>query len=186
MPNPSKRRPVNLSLVALAFLCLAFPFTAVSCQTAMGSISAEFTGYDAAFGGAPTIEATEGMKEPKSAEDNGVSPQPLVILGIVVLALGIIPLSRSRANPVFGIGVGAVAGVLFAAGQLSMRSTVASALADDKDLKRTDPYDLIESRYGFWLVLLVTLGLAAYNVVALARARATAVPPPQTQPPPTP
>jgi hypothetical protein len=169
MPNNSpKRRPVNLSLLVLTLLCLAFPFTAVSCESPMASIEAEYTGWDLAFGGEATIEVSGKADESAYESKSAMPARPLMIVALLVLLAGIVVLSRSKAGHLMGAGVGALAAFFLAVNQVSVQDFLVAGLSDVENLKAAAASDMVQSRFGFWLTLLLTLGVVAYNVTALA------------------
>ncbi|ONI89709.1 hypothetical protein ALI22I_14520 [Saccharothrix sp. ALI-22-I] len=175
MPNNSpKRRPVNLSLLALTLLCLAFPFTAVSCESPMANISAEYTGWDLAFGGEATIEMSGKADESAYASKSAIPGQPLMVVALLVLLAGIVVLSRSKAGHLLGAGVGALGAFFLIANQVSVHDFLASGLSSAENLDPAAASDMVESRFGFWLALLLTLGVVAYNATALALGGRTA------------
>ncbi|MBB5958603.1 hypothetical protein FHS29_005211 [Saccharothrix tamanrassetensis] len=186
--NSSKRRPINLSLLALTLLCLAFPFAAVSCESPMATISAEYTGWDLAFGGEATIEVSGKADKPASASKSEIPAQPLMIVAVLVLLAGLVVLARSKAGYLLGIGVGVLGALFLVVNQVAIQDFLASKLSETENLKPAAASDMVESRVGFWLTLLLTLGVAAYNATALvlgARAARAAQSAPPSTPGPT-
>lgn len=186
MPNNSpKRRPINLSLLFLALLCLAFPFTAVSCESPMATIEAEYTGWDLAFGGEATIEVSGKADESAYESKSAIPAQPLMIVTLLVLLAGIVVLSRSKAGHLTGAAVGALTGFFLVVGQVSVQDFLISGLSEAENLKAATASDMVESRFGFWLALLLALGVVTYNVTALALASRAARAAGPSEPDPT-
>jgi hypothetical protein len=168
----SKRRPVNLSLLTLILLCLAFPFTAVSCETSVTSVSAEYAGWDMAFGGNPTVKVAGQADEPRFTDESTIPAQPLMIVAVLIVIAGLVLLSRSQSGPGLGVVVGALAAFFLIVNQISVHNLLAFMIEKEGG-KGRDASDLAGTRFGFWLALLLALAVTAYNsIVLVMRSRA--------------
>jgi hypothetical protein len=179
--SSSKRRTINLSLLALILLCLAFPFAAVSCQTPVTSISAEYTGWDMAFGGEPTLEVAGRADKPRIADDTTIPAQPLMIVTVLIVIAGLILLSHSRSGHRLGVAVGTLAAFFLVVNQITVHELLISAIAEEGVKSRT-PSDLVNSRFGFWTTLLLALAVTGYNATMLVRGTQTTAPSPPVPP----
>ncbi|MGW1677070.1 hypothetical protein [Saccharopolyspora sp. NPDC002376] len=54
----ARRKAISPAGFLLVMLCFGLPFVTVSCESSVGSISAEITGWDLVFGGKATTTAT--------------------------------------------------------------------------------------------------------------------------------
>ncbi|GAB2966689.1 hypothetical protein [Saccharothrix stipae] len=180
MSNSSpKRRPVNLSLLALILLCLAFPFTAVSCETPMASVDITYTGWDATFGGEPTVTGVDQDKDaPRIAERSAIPAQPLMIVAVLVAVTGLVLLSRSKAGHWLAVGVGAAVAFFLIVGQVSLQDALVSAATESNEFEGGTAAEMVETRFGFWATVLLAVTVTAYNAIGLVRrSRTTPVPP---------
>jgi hypothetical protein len=181
-------RPAGL---LLALMCFAFfPLLAVSCDTPMGSASAEYTGADFVFGGEPNFtgsaadeatsgeegegdEGVEGEDEGVAGEDGQVGPQPLAVLAFLAiigsLVLAVVP--RLRAHTLTNLGASAAVLLLLVVNQIVLHDSAVTELEESEEILAPQAAEMVETRYGFWLTLLVLLAVVAYNVVELLRER---------------
>ncbi|RKT74456.1 hypothetical protein DFJ66_7815 [Saccharothrix variisporea] len=169
-------------MLALTLLCLALPFTAVSCESSLGDVEVEYTGWELAFGGEPSIEVS-GKPDTSPDESAALPPQPLMIITLAVLVLGLALLANPRAHAAVGVVTGAVAFLFLVATQVAVHSALGDELIESNDVEPSDVPDMIETRSGFWLALLLVALVAAYSARVLVASRRTAVAP---TPPPAP
>ncbi|MGM1060104.1 hypothetical protein [Saccharothrix sp. Mg75] len=171
MPNRPPKRRVNLPLLALSLLCLALPFTAVSCESSVGDIEVEYSGWDLAFGGEPSIEVSGKTDDSLAEKSNNLPAQPLVIIALVVLFAGLVLLSTSKALATVGIVVGATASLFLISAQVSVQGLLVREISESEEIGSAAAGDLVETRSGFWLALVLLTALTAYNIATLVRAR---------------
>ncbi len=182
MSKTTKRR-VNPPLLVLALLCLAMPFTAVSCESSMMTVEAEYTGWDLAFGGEPTVEVEGEADKSPSEESSSLPAQPLMIIAIVVLVAGLVLLSTSRATATAGIVVGATAAIFLIFGQVVTQNVLVAKVSESEDLSTSTVSEWVETRSGFWFALILLVAMTAYNTAALVRGhRSTTTTSPQVPP----
>lgn len=144
--------------------CLALPFVAVSCESAMGSVTADYSGADLVFGGRPQVSGTGFGAGAASGETGRIPPQPLAVLAFLgmlgALAVSLLPNSRLRSWLVCGASTGA-AGAL-AVNQLVVKYLIARELESDPLVPSGS--DLVHTRYGFVLAMLGLLAVQAFSL----------------------
>ncbi|HEU5161324.1 MAG TPA: hypothetical protein VFU43_30305 [Streptosporangiaceae bacterium] len=172
-------RPAGL---LLALMCFTLPFLAVSCDTPVGGVSAEYAGVDFVFGGEPSLtgsaadEATsgeEGGDESATDEDGRVDPQPLAVLAFVSIIGGLVlsVLPRLRAHTLANLGAGVTMSLLLVANQIVLHDAAVNELAESDEIFAARAAEMVGTRYGFWLTLMLLLAVVGYSVVELLRER---------------
>jgi len=164
--------PTGFVLVLLTFL---LPFLAVACEVRTEdqslSFSATFTGVDLVVGGTPTVSSSiEDQRLDEAGEP--IDPQPLAIAAVIVLAagVGIAFIRPTVVRLAAGAGTGIIGAATIFAAEFQARSTLEDLVRPSvADLDITAE-DLVRTRYGFWLALILALGLALGNAVLLTRA----------------
>jgi hypothetical protein len=165
--------PTGFVLVLLTFL---LPFLAVACEVKTDeqdfSFTATFTGLDLVVGGTPTVRSSiEDQRLDEAGEP--IDPQPLAIAAVVVLVGGVAvalirpPLVRLAA----GAGTAVIGAAMIFAAEFQARASVEDLVRPSvADLgPDVTAEDLVRTRFGFWLALILVLGIALGNAVALTR-----------------
>ncbi|OLF06113.1 hypothetical protein BLA60_32745 [Actinophytocola xinjiangensis] len=182
--------PAGFTLVVLLFL---LPFVGVSCSTGeLGSMEAEYTGFDLITNGDPTFETTSPIAD-MVASDQAEMPTTGVVVPAVFVLLALIAgaasalVRRPRTRLLAAGAAAALAALLLALTQLFAESNLASSITDNAEVISqstgsnlagvlSEDYlgDAIGSRIGLWFCLGVLVVVAAGNLVAAARSRAPA------------
>jgi len=153
-------------------LCFGLPFLTFSCEGPTGTISADMTGWDMAFGGEPTMTATgvldpEAMRSPDVPEEP-IPVQPLVLITFAVVVAGV---ALSWMSRWIGIPVGVAAALLLIAGQGQVRPSLIADMREANDFPINLPESMFTYRFGYWTSLALLLGIAIYNVVEIVLSR---------------
>jgi hypothetical protein len=182
--------PAGFALVALLFL---LPFVGVSCSAEeLGSMDAEFTGFDLVTDADPTFRTDSPIAD-MVASDQGEVPTTGVtvpaVLVLVLLAAGIatVLLTRPRVHALAGGALAAVAAALLVITQLLAESNLVGEIRDNSlILEQSTGFDLgpvttdaylaeaVSSRIGFWFCLGVLVLVTGGNLLASVRSRAPA------------
>lgn len=182
------RRLVSPAGLVLVLLCFGLPFLTVSCQTPVASVSVTYTGWDFAVGGQPdVVESGEASDHPDPrAEQTPATFQPLALVAVLLVVAGIAAAAaRPPTRMVAGAVTGFLAAMLLVVNQGVVRGSMRQELATSAFLPPSALDNMIESRLGFWLALLLLFGVTGYNVAELFlahRGPAAADPTPSTDP----
>jgi hypothetical protein len=182
-PPPLKpRRLLSPAGFVLVILCFLFPFVAVSCESAVGSVSVEYTGNDLAFGGQPSISTSAGDVPPES-DIPRATPQPLALLAYLLTIAGLfaalIPPLRARLRT--SAIIAGIAALFVIINETAVYNRIVSQLAGRSgsrlgsgvDSLRTEAASsLVHTQAGFWLTTLLLLAITTLNIVELVRTRA--------------
>ena len=190
--------PAGFLLALLLFLLL--PFVSVSCEAPMiGSAEASYNGATLIGNGKPSVDSTGLMADqsgPLKSVQSGDDDTPatdvsvLAIISAVLIAAGAATALLPRARVRF-LSAGVVA-LLAGAGlvtlQLITRSHLSSSLreAAGKDLNELPEElnfmkgirleDLVHTKIGFWLAIIVLGALAAGNIAIVLLGKTTPAP----------
>jgi hypothetical protein len=182
--------PVGFLVVALCFL---LPFATVSCSTLeTGRTWATYTGVDLAARRAasdvhisdevrelndPTVSGTPDATQNESGAGGPVSAQPLMIAALVVAVAGFFLgwLRRPWPRALATAAAAAIAAILLVGAELIALHAIRTLYLAEllrynvyPGVTQSPPMD-VQTRYGFWLALLLTLALAVFNGVTLLR-----------------
>ena len=168
--------PAGFGLVLLLFL---LPFVTVSCGADTEKISANFTGVDFLVGGPPSISGNDIDADAAAQlvaifdDDYQIEPLAIVAAGLlfVGMLLALIPVARIRAwasTVVAGIALIVLAVVVFlrAPSRVDAAMDHFRAVANIED----DITAATSGSYGFWLMVVVLVGLAVWNGFLALRA----------------
>jgi hypothetical protein len=208
---PRLASPIGFALALLLFLLL--PFVAVSCEVpGLGSAELSYSGADVVGAAEPSV-STEGEFGDESAapvtdSENPPTPggggQVLAIITLVLLAGGLgvslFPLARTRLVASAGAALLAVIALITtqAVAQSNLSSAILDAAQKESAASPGDvPFnvtsglvdDMVQTRVGFWLALILVALVLLYNggVLLLPRIRAAqarASAPASQEPPP--
>ncbi len=176
------RKLISTSGLTLTLLLLFLPFVGVSCESGMGSVNAEVSGWDMAVGGKPSVSTT-GLFSMGTAADQDVDSipvQPLMVLAVVAILSAILlgVVLRSVLGRALGAAAASgVATVLLISNQINVTNDLTDQAAQDMDSVRTLAADWVGSRVGFWLTLGVLLLITAYHVAGVAASRRAGISP---------
>jgi hypothetical protein len=170
----------------LALLFFALPFVAVSCDAgAAGSFDVSYTGVDLATGTKPSIEASGalapsggGPVDPSDAPDPGVHVLAILTAALLLVGIGTMLLRRARRRRFAAAGVAVAAGALLVSTELTAMAhlrapaqrVIESQAGDTTDGMAAALDEVIQTRFGFWLVLSVLILIVVLNLAAAARA----------------
>lgn len=159
-------RLISTSSLAVALCLLFLPFIGVSCESGMGTINAEISGWDMAVGGAPSVSRTGifGSTAPdisvapggRVLDDGDVRIQPLMMLAVLAMLSGLLIGVILRNARVRALGVGIAAGLaalLVTINQIDVTSDLVAQLRTGASRMTGDPADMVGSRFGYWLTL---------------------------------
>ena len=165
----------------LALLCFGLPFLTVSCESPVGSVRASYSGWNLAFGGAPDITASVGMSDYLARRQQEASApwQLLALLALLAIIAGVVlTCARPRQQTLSSIVAGGSASLFMIINQVVVHSGAVDELRRDTFLPATIVQGMVETRIGFWLALLLLLGVVGYHVVELVRLRRAGPAPP--------
>jgi uncharacterized membrane protein YphA (DoxX/SURF4 family) len=162
-------RVISPAGLLLALLCLGLPFVTVSCESSIVSVSADYSGWDFVFGGEPDITESVPSEAPASKPQDASTPlQPLALLAFIAVVAGIVlSLAMPRQRMTSAVAAGSAALLLFV-NQIVVRSHMVDELQKGTFLSPRMADDMIESRFGYWLTLLLLLGVAGHGAVEVA------------------
>ncbi|MGH4019101.1 MAG: hypothetical protein ACRDT0_07660 [Pseudonocardiaceae bacterium] len=171
-----RRKLISTSGLILTLLLLFLPFAGVSCESGMGSVSAEISGWDMAVGGEPSVSTTGlfSMSTPSDSDIDSVPVQPLMVLTVVAILSAILFGSIFRTAFARAIGAGGAAGLatlLVISNQIKVTGDMIEEIARDMEGTSGIAADWVGSRVGFWLTLGVLLLMTAYHVAGAAASR---------------
>jgi hypothetical protein len=161
--------PAGFGLVLLLFL---LPFATVSCGVDNDKISANFTGVDFLVGGPPDISGhdidTDAAEQLVAVFENDYQVEPLAIVAaglvFVGMLLALIPVARIRAWA--SAAVAALALLVLAVVVFFRAPSRVDAAMDHFEAATNIEEDITTSTagaYGFWLMVVLLLGLAVWN-----------------------
>ncbi len=185
--DPSGRRKIiSTSGLTLALLLLFLPFVGVSCESPMGSVNAEVSGWDMAVGGKPSVSTTGlfSMGTPAGRDIDSIPVQPLMVLVVVAILCAILLGVIFRSSLTRAFGAAAASGLavfLLISNQINVTNDFTEKAARDMDSVRTLAADWVGSRIGFWLTAGVLLLITAYHVAGVAASRRAGSSPPADQ-----
>ncbi|MGH3915704.1 MAG: hypothetical protein ACRDTC_20190 [Pseudonocardiaceae bacterium] len=189
--RPGRRRKlISTSGLTLTLLLLFLPFIGVSCESGMGSVDAEISGWDMAVGGAPSVSRTGLFSLGGPADLDSIPVQGFMVLAVVAI-LGailfgiVLPTAFARA---LGAGIASAFAALFVIiNQVKVNDDLIQQ-AGNEGTPEEVAADWISSRMGFWLTLSVLLLMTGYflisEVTASRRAGDQAIRPGGSYPPP--
>jgi hypothetical protein len=165
-------RVVSPAGLLLALLCFGLPFVAVSCESPIVSVSADYSGWDLVFGGEPDITVSVPSEAPVSKpQDTSIPLQPLALLAFIAVAGGfVLSLAMPRQRMTSAVAAGSAALLLFV-NQIVVRGHMVEELRKGAFLSPRMADDVIESRVGYWLTLLLLLGVAGHGAVEIVHQR---------------
>lgn len=168
--SSSSRGLISPAGLLLALLCFGLPFVTVSCETPITSVSADYTGWDFVFAGEPHVTTSgPGGDVVAQQRDASIPWQPLALLAVLVIIGGIVLTFVSPRNRrVTGIVAGSVGAVLLIANQSMARTAILGELKKSYVIPPWTIDKLVESRIGYWLALVLLVGVVGYNAVELA------------------
>lgn len=163
---------ISTSGLTLTLLLLFLPFIGVSCESEMGSVNAEISGWDMAVGGAPSVSQTGLFSIGGPTDIDSIPVQGFMVLAVVAilsaLLLGIV--LRTAFARAIGAGVASTFAALFV---IINQVKVADDLIEqsgNEGIPKEVAADWIGSRIGFWLTLSVLLLMTVYLVVSAVTA----------------
>jgi hypothetical protein len=177
------RRLISPSSLTLILLCFFLPFFSLSCESGFGGITITYSGTDLAFNGEPSVSgipASELTDSDWEEIESGGSPLIIVALLSVLAGIGLgAGLPSALARRLSGAVSAGLALLLVLVNQLVMHSEVDRMLEEEAasaDMFGAMATDMVSTHneFGFWVVLLLLLGVAAYNVVELVRPKLAA------------
>jgi hypothetical protein len=183
--RPLVRRLLSPAGFLLVAMCFLLPFVTVSCEMGTVDATATYTGTDLVGGGVPdrtipvepelgrTDSGSVTLPELTGGDEQPIAVQPLAVIAMGLLVLGIAAAALPQAGPraALAAGLAAVAALVLIVGQLVAKqwltTKLAAALHDSGVAGK--PSDMIHTRYGFWVTLALLAAVAAGNTVALVR-----------------
>ncbi|WP_028927513.1 hypothetical protein [Pseudonocardia acaciae] len=173
MIKRSGRGLVGPAGLLLALLCFGLPFLTVSCESPVMTVTADYSGWDLAFGGQPHVESTGPSDQLQVRGPETELPwQPFALFAALVIVAGIVlTLARPHLARLTGIVTGCLGALLLFAAERMARAAVIGGLKKEHVVVPGTLDKLVETRFGYWLALLLLLGVAAFNAVELARDR---------------
>jgi hypothetical protein len=186
--------------IALVLICLFLPFVGVACESGMGKVEVEITGWDMVVGGEPSISTTGVFNDVPDAPDvdqelsavgrDEVPVQPLMVVFVLALfvaaALGIL-LRSASARVLSGLIISGFAILILIINQIVVMDDLIDEITGSSPsaTARRDAAEFVGFRFGFWLTLLLLAAVLAYNAVDLALSRRR-IPTPGSPPGPGP
>lgn len=163
-----RRKLISTSGLTLTLLLLFLPFLGVSCESGMGSVNAEISGWDMAVGGAPSVSRTGLFSIGGPTDIDSVPVQGFMVLTVVAILsailLGIV--LRTALARAVGAGVASTVAALFVViNQVKVTDDLIQR-ARNEGMPREVVADWIGSRIGFWLTLSALLLMTGYFVVS--------------------
>jgi hypothetical protein len=168
--------PAGFGLVLLLFL---LPFVAVSCGSNQQQVTATFTGIDMVVAGQPDITGS-GISDEEADDINGLfldqyDSEPFAILALLVLlgAMGsaLVQPARQRLTAQTALAALAVLLVVTAEARAVHRLEDVHLPTNPDNPGGELPQGVAHPLYGFYLVLILLILLAAAHGLALYRAR---------------
>lgn len=180
------RELISPAGLIVTLLLLFLPFLGVSCESGLGTINAETSGWDMAVGGEPSVSRTgvftiiapnSSATAAEHAElvDAGVPIQPLMVLTILAILAALLCglLLRTRFARALGAGIAAgTAVILIILNQIVATDYLIDRMTTDpNDIPRDLATEWVGSRVGFWLTLAILAIMTTYNIVEVAASR---------------
>ncbi|MFW5416121.1 hypothetical protein J0910_05805 [Nocardiopsis sp. CNT-189] len=199
--NSPPRRFASPGVLGFVLLCFFLPFVGVSCESSMGSLEVQASGWDMAVGGEPSITGTgvfaEGTETDASAlttedlESETGEPietfSPLMLLSALAITAGIIAGSIPAKPFVRAVGVLSASGL----GLLLSLVNISLALAGGAEESSYGVTVSAGTRAGFWVTAVLLMAVVGFAVFEMAASRRPApaapggpFPPPPGQAPP--
>src|SRR5690606_13558765 len=194
--NAPPRRFASPGALAFVLLCFFLPFLGVSCESPMGSVQAQVSGWDMVVGGEPSVSGTGAFAKGEEMDASQMPPEtltedgepietfsPLMLLSVLAIVAGIIVGSIPAKPFVRAVGVASASGL----GLLLSLINVSVALADVPS--QESEYGVVVSagtRAGFWitsLLLMAVVGFAVFEMVVSRRPAPAARPHPAARRP---
>ena len=176
-----KHRIISPAGFLFVLLCFALPFLSVSCESEAQTVGVNYTGIDFIAGGKPdvigSLAGTSWEKVPSP------DPQPLAFLALFSIFTGIafVFVSDHRARALAGTWAGSFAAAFLVSNQLVAHSYAVAELR--KSPVPPDAIeDMVKSRIGFWLALVLLLAVVGYNAFEIIRERAGLAGPRKSRP----
>lgn len=171
-----RRKLISTSGLILTLLLLFLPFVGVSCESGMGSVNAEISGWDMVVGGEPSVSTTGlfSMSIPSDLDIDRVPVQSLMVLTVVAILSAILfgGIFRTAFGRALGAGgASGLATLLVIINQIRVTDDMIEGIARDMDGTSGLAADWVGSRVGFWLVLGVLLLTTAYHFTGAAASR---------------
>lgn len=185
MPIPRNmswpRRLISPSGLVLVLLCLFFPFVGVSCESSLGTLEVQVTGWDMVTNGTPSVTGTGMLGE--SAPDAGALPeeysgnggtervgvQPLLLIGVLAVLTGIVLatlLQSAFARSLSGLIATAAAAVFIGVNEIVVITTLAEEISEGAPwAAAARPSEMVGTRFGFWITLGLLGAITVYNAV---------------------
>lgn len=177
--KPSGKRLISPSGFVLAMLCFALPFLTVSCEGPTGRISAVYSGFTLAFGGSPHVTTSgigaDATNPPAHFPVAGVQPMALLaVLSVVVGAVAIF-VAKPQLHALTSAIAGGAGIVLLITNQFVV-SVEAVHRLEQGGIPDGIAGGMVETGNGFWVTVLILLGVSGYNGFELGRGRTTQPP----------
>ncbi|WP_026120101.1 hypothetical protein [Nocardiopsis potens] len=180
--NSPPRRFASPGVLGFVLLCFFLPFVGVSCESSMGSIEVQASGWDMAVGGEPSITGTGVFAEGTETDASQMTTEdlesetgepietfsPLMLLSVVAITAGIIVGSIPAKPFVRAVGVLSASGL----GLLLSLVNISLALAGGTEESSYGVVVSAGTRAGFWittLLLMAVVGFAVFEMVASRR-----------------
>ncbi|MFC7742822.1 hypothetical protein ACFQXA_20550 [Nocardiopsis composta] len=189
--NAPPRRFASPGALAFVLLCFFLPFLGVSCESPMGSVQAQVSGWDMVVGGEPSVSGTGAFAKGEEMDASQMPPEtltedgepietfsPLMLLSVLAIVAGIIVGSIPAKPFVRAVGVASASGL----GLLLSLINVSVALADVPS--QESEYGVVVSagtRAGFWITSLLLMAVVGFAVFEMVVSRRPARPPPATR-----
>ncbi|WP_415840251.1 hypothetical protein, partial [Nocardiopsis gilva] len=176
-----RQRLISPSGIGLVLICLFLPFIGVSCDTGLGTLDVQASGWDLAVGGEPSVSGGGGLGRdvPRGFDPTGggasvgeepgdVGVHPLMLGGILALLTGavlgiVLPSRLGRA--LGGLSTSALALLLFAINEVLVYSALEERMASEA-LWLSGSSE-VGTRFGFWVTIALLIAVGAYNAVEL-------------------
>ncbi|MBB4929460.1 hypothetical protein F4561_000280 [Lipingzhangella halophila] len=179
------RKLISPSGLLLVLLCLFLPFVGVSCETGLGTLRVQASGWDLAVNGQPSVSGSAASSDTLRdlagssgwSEDERVGAHILMLIGILTLLTGLVLctiLQSVRARALAGLSASCGAAALFAVNEVVVLIGLDDRIEEQAGWAGNEIAG--GTRYGFWVTLAVLLVIAGYNLVELLRARRPAAP----------
>ncbi len=179
--QPGWARWISAALFAAVLLCFFLPFASTSCTLPGGygngaqGTSTVYHGTDFLTGSEPSLNqnGVPPSNQPESGVVLGVQiPAILAVLSCISGLAASLVVRRRRHLTALCLAV--VAGLLLILNQLSVRQQIADRISHDFNARLVSgkvPSDYVNNEPGFWLALLLLLGAAILNGIAVQRER---------------
>ncbi|MBB6173667.1 hypothetical protein HNR23_003727 [Nocardiopsis mwathae] len=174
------QRLIGPTGIGAVLICLFLPFVGVSCDTGLGTLDVQASGWDLAVGGEPSVSGSGVLEEDTSrgfdpADDVGYGEEPgavgahvLMLGGIVSLLTGAVlgvVLPSVRARALGGLVATALAMLLFSVNELLVYLALEERVAAES-VWLPEAVE-VGTRYGFWVTVALLAALTAYNAFVL-------------------